>query len=205
MGEKRKGGQTPASTVVWNMQVPAPSSFSLSSHVSLSPKVSGSQEVRTRRTISFPPLAIVPPPQFAIASKKGGRRTWGPIENNSLPTWKRPSPAPFNYRAASARLHLLFSGQESWHSSLRSSSLCARMAPVALSPSQFIRFFPISFVCLPPCIYIPRGEEHLRYAFIIIEGGAHPELSCPRRKKGKKQENEKRAMSLTLSCPFFIH
>ena len=161
--------------------------------------------MRTRRTISFPPLAIVPPPQFAITSKKGGRRTWGPIENNSLPTWKRPSPAPFNYRAASARLHLLFSGQESWHSSLRSSSLCAGMAPVALSPSQFIRFFPISFVCLPPCIYIPRGEEHLRYAFIIIEGGAHPELSCPRRKKGKKQENEKRAMSLTLSCPFFIH
>lgn len=156
-GKTERGGQTPASTVVWNMQVPAPSSFSLSSHVSLSPKVSGSQEVRTRRTISFPPLAIVPPP--SVFQKKGGRRTWGPIENNSLPTWKRPSPAPFNYRAASARLHLLFSGQESWHSSLRSSSLCARMAPVALSPSQFIRFFPISFVCLPPCIYIPRGRN----------------------------------------------
>ena len=105
----------------------------------------------------LPSTCHSPPP--SVFQKKGGRRTWGPIENNSLPTWKRPSPAPFNYRAASARLHLLFSGQESWHSSLRSSSLCAGMAPVALSPSQFIRFFPISFVCLPPCIYIPRGRN----------------------------------------------
>lgn len=136
----------------------------------------------------LPSTCHSPPPQFAIASKKGGRRTWGPIENNSLPTWKRPSPAPFNYRAASARLHLLFSGQESWHSSLRSSSLCARMAPVALSPSQFIRFFPISFVCLPSLYLYPSGEEHLRYAYIIIEGEAHPELSCP---VGKKERSRK--------------
>lgn len=105
----------------------------------------------------LPSTCHSPPP--SVFQKKGGRRTWGPIENNSLPTWKRPSPAPFNYRAASARLHLLFSGQESWYSSLRSSSLCAGMAPVALSPSQFIRFFPISFVCLPSLYLYPSGKN----------------------------------------------
>ena len=156
--------------------------------------------MRTRCTISFPPLAIVPP-QFAIASKKGGRRTWGPIENNSLPTWKRPSPAPFNYRAASARLHLLFSGQESWHSSLRSSSLCARMAPVALSPSQFIRFFPIIHqvlsykFCLSSLpVFISLGGGTSEVCLYYHRGGSTPGTimspSEKRKEAGKRKTGD---------------